>query len=213
MRDRYMSVEHLMCIESRHVRIRYASVGRSRLAVIAPHAGRIEPVTGELAEAIAGGDHRTYRFDGRDRADNARLHITSTRFEESRLDTVLRGAYAIVTIHGCRGLERPVTHIGGRNRSLRARLQASLHEAGFAVEPALPPLAGRHPGNLTNRAEAGGVQLEISRAERNLMRQMHHDGTGQIRPGCDCPFCRYVDAVRIAARNYLSEAEKSQGRR
>ncbi len=198
-----------MRIESRHIRIRYATVGRSRLAVIAPHAGRIEPVTGELAEAIAGEEHRKYRFDGRDRCDNARLHITSTRFVEYRLAGVLSGAYAVVTIHGCRGLERQVTYLGGRNHALRARLHMELGEAGFDIERAHPPMAGRHPDNLTNRAEAGGVQLEISRAQRNALKHHHHDGSGQARSGCDCPFCRYVAAVRSAVRGYLGEMDPS----
>ncbi len=202
-----------MRIESRYVRIRYAIFGRSRLAVIAPHAGRIEPVTGELAEAIAGDEHRKYRFDGHDRSDNGRLHITSTRFAEDRLERVLRGAHAVVSIHGCRGLEQTVTYLGGRNRSLGSRLQHELRAAGFDVESAHPPLAGRHPDNLTNRAEAGGVQLEISRAQRNALKRSHHDGTAKTLTGCGCPYCRYVGAIRSAAGGYLDDLDSVYLRR
>lgn len=191
-----------MKVESRHVRIRWQAHARTALAVVAPHAGRIEPVTGELAVAIAGSDHRLYCFSGRAHANNSRLHVTSTSFNERNLAEVLRGAWAVVSIHGSRGPAEPVTLVGGRNKDLGKRVSQSLIEVGFHVAQARAPLAGRHPGNITNRAVAGGVQLEISRVQRNTLQRERSLNHNPAQGVCTCDFCRFVDAVRTGMDRY-----------
>jgi phage replication-related protein YjqB (UPF0714/DUF867 family) len=196
-----------MRVEAPHITIRAAVSQRSDIAVIAPHAGRIEPLTGELAEAIAGGEHRFYCFSGRAGQNNTRLHVTSTRFSEPLLTRVLLGASVALSVHGCRQPQAPVTQLGGNNVRLRNRLERSLRLAGFAVERAEPPLAGRHPHNLVNRTLQGGVQLELSRSQRQeLGRAYRHDGTHE--DGCACSFCCYVAAIRDVLAAYGCSARE-----
>ncbi len=200
--DVYASVNSLMAVEAPYVKIDWRTSEHSRLAVIAPHAGRIEPATGELAFAIAGSEHRFYRFAGKARSNNNRLHVTSTRFSEQILEKVLRDVEAIVAVHGCRRPNAPVTLIGGKNFALRRNVAKSLADCGFHVGRAKAPLEGRHPRNVTNRALAGGVQLEISRVQRDdlvLARSNESDGHHK---GCVCAFCRYVGAIRLALDRY-----------
>ncbi len=206
MRDVYSSVSHLMRIESRHVRIHWQANLRSQLAIVAPHAGRIEPVTGELAVAIAGDDHRLYCFSGRDRNNNGRLHVTSTRFADPFLAEVLRGALAVVSVHGSRGPSVAITQIGGTNQLLSFGIHRSLANAGFSVTRARPPMAGRHPDNVTNRAPQGGVQLEISRVLRDQLQFDRHAAAGEHGNECSCRFCDYVGALRDALARYESQA-------
>jgi len=196
LHDTYRNIANLMLVESRHVTIRYEMARRSAVAIIAPHAGSIEPFTGELAEAIAGDEHRLYCFSGSTRENSHRLHVTSTHFSEPVLTRVLLGATLALTVHGCRYPLEPVTHLGGTNHQLRNRLERSLAQAGFAVDRALAPMAGRHPHNVVNRTIQGGVQLEITRYQR---RALNEDRKLEQSHGdtCSCLFCRYVAAVRV----------------
>jgi phage replication-related protein YjqB (UPF0714/DUF867 family) len=210
LRDTYHDIAKLMLVESRHVTIRCEIAQRSAVAIIAPHAGSIEPFTGELAEAIAGEEHRLYCFSGSVHEDSHRLHVTSTRFSEPVLTRVLLGASVAVTVHGCRYPLEPVTHLGGTNHRLRNRLERSLSQAGFEVDRALPPMAGRHPHNMANRTVQGGVQLEITRYQRRaLMNQRRsiarHDA------GCQCLFCRYVAAIRGVLNPYVDASPEQTG--
>jgi phage replication-related protein YjqB (UPF0714/DUF867 family) len=136
--------------------------GRSTVAIVAPHAGRIEPWTGEIAEAIAGHDHRFYCFSGRAPSGNRRLHVSSIRFEEAALAPLLSGAVTVVSVHGAADRGRSLTFLGGRNQMLARLIRRRLDAAGFAVESAPARIAGRHPDNLVNRVPGGGVQLELS---------------------------------------------------
>ena len=202
VRDVYASVSSLMKVEAPYVKIHWRASDRSRLAVIAPHAGRIEPATGELARAIAGDNHRVYCFSGRAGTDNFRLHVTSTRFAEPYLDKVLRDVVAIVAVHGCRHPRESITLVGGTNEVLRRNLATALTGSGFNADRAVAPMAGLHPRNVTNRALAGGVQLEISRNQRDELLRERSGASGDHDFGCTCGFCRYVRAIRSALQVY-----------
>lgn len=202
MRDSYRNVSSLMAVEYPHVNIQWRVSNRSDVAIVAPHAGRIEPVTGELAIAIAGREHRLYCFSGRDQANNRRLHVTSTRFTEPYLTAVLLDAFTVVSVHGCRLPDRPITQVGGANANLRERLLKSLTDSGFEVRRALAPLSGKHPRNVTNRAPAGGAQLEISWAQRKELHRERSRCTGKHDVRCSCAFCRYVNAIRTGIDHY-----------
>jgi phage replication-related protein YjqB (UPF0714/DUF867 family) len=52
------------------------------VAIIAPHGGKIEPGTSEIAAAIAGDDYSLYRFQGLRDRPREELHITSAKFDE-----------------------------------------------------------------------------------------------------------------------------------
>jgi phage replication-related protein YjqB (UPF0714/DUF867 family) len=56
----------------------------SAVAVIAPHGGKIESGTSEIATAVAGDDFNLYCFQGLKPRHNTSLHITSGRFDEPR---------------------------------------------------------------------------------------------------------------------------------
>lgn len=200
MLDTYPSVADLLARERQHVQIETLLQDRSRIAVLAPHAGQIEPMTGELARAIAGKNHRYYGFQGLAPQDNVRLHIASTRFDEPTLRSVLDGARTAIAIHGAAGDEDALTLIGGVNRTLTAAITRALEAAGFAVMTAPPGLAGSDPRNLVNRVPEGGVQLEITRRQREDLRRGF---LRRIRFDC------YVAAIREA----LAEDELRPGPR
>lgn len=189
MPDTYRSVQDLLTHESRHVTIFDRFKGRSEIAVLAPHAGAIEPLTGELAKAIAGREHRLYCFVGNAPGGNARLHVTSTRFDEPTLRTVLAGARVAISIHGASGDDEAVTLIGGANTALARRVGNALEDAGFSIIEASGHLAGADPRNVVNRVPEGGVQLELTRRLRKEMQR------GFIKKPI---FERYVAAVRSA---------------
>jgi phage replication-related protein YjqB (UPF0714/DUF867 family) len=144
--------------------------GNSRIAVIAPHGGGIEPGTVDIADLLAGAKHAFYAFKGIKKKGNAVLHISSTRFDEPEGITIAEKAEIIVSIHGCIGKDDTV-FIGGRNRDIKARICSALKNAGFNTEiSAKEGLHGRHPENICNRCRSGeGVQLEISRGLREKM--------------------------------------------
>ena len=187
--DMYNSVEDLLATERRNVVIENRIAGRSRIAVLAPHAGAIEPLTGELARAIAGKVHRFYEFQGKAAVNNFRLHVASTRFDEPLLQSVLRGARTAIAIHGAAGDEDAVTLIGGVNRRLVEVVRACLEQAGFAVMDAPVQLAAVDPRNLVNRVPEGGVQLELT---RRLREDLRCGWRKNIR------FESYVQAIRAA---------------
>ena len=200
MVDAYNSVAELLDRERHHIEIDNRVDGRSRIAVLAPHAGEIEPFTGEIARAVAGKDHRFYRFVGKAPEGNSRLHVTSTRFDEPMLRSVLQGARTAISIHGAAGDEDAVTLIGGVNRTLAAEIRKYLELAGFAVMDAPAYLSGTDPRNVVNRVPEGGVQLELTARLRQDLRK------GFLRKvRFDC----YVQAIRAA----LAENELRPGPR
>jgi phage replication-related protein YjqB (UPF0714/DUF867 family) len=135
---------------------------------IAVHGGGIEAGTAEAADAVAqlnGQDY--YAFVGLRDSGNGALHITSTHFDEPQCVELQRSARATVSYHGCAG-ERPMIHLGGRDRNLKQRVGDALVDAGFAVDwNTTEDLDGSDRRNICNRNASGaGVQLELSTALR-----------------------------------------------
>jgi len=203
MPDRYRSVADVLRHEAENVEIVARAIARSNVAILGLHAGDIEPLTGELAAAIAGRDHRLYLFAGTATSDNGRLHITSTRFDEPGLRRVLAGARTAVSIHGESGDRERFTLIGGLNGSLGRRIAAALDAQGFEVLDAGARLGGRSRRNAVNRVPNGGVQLELSRGLRNAMLDGDLNGRkNRADPQKWTPeFDRYVDAIRRVLEN------------
>ena len=73
--------------------------GNSRIAIIAPHGGGIEPGTVDIADAVASNEHTFYAFKGIKKEGNSSLHITSNRFDEPRGMGVAKGTDVVVSIH------------------------------------------------------------------------------------------------------------------
>lgn len=140
----------------------------STFAVIAPHGGRIEPHTSEIASEIAGSDFNLYCFEGIRRQGNyAALHLTSHRFDEPRcLELIARCDY-VIAIHGCQSVGQRVL-LGGRDRRLKDIVARAIAECGIDVLPDGHAFPAMEPNNICNRGRrAMGVQIEITSSLRN----------------------------------------------
>ena len=140
----------------------------SPVTIVAPHGGKIENQTSEIARVIAAERFNLYCFEGTRLSDNyKRLHITSSSFNEPKcLNLVSRSTY-VVTIHGCGGSSQ-VVYSGGLNIVWRAQIDRLLRESGFQVHPTGHKFPGLNPRNICNRGRLNrGVQLELSTAFRN----------------------------------------------
>ena len=140
------------------------------LALIAPHAGRIEPGTSELCRAIAGGDRSYYLFEGCKLTSNTQLHITSTRFDEPQALSIAKSARLVVTIHGQAGADEFV-NVGGMEAAIGRVIIERLRAEGYkASRHSKAALQGLDPANICNQGYSGrGIQLEISRGLRDRL--------------------------------------------
>jgi phage replication-related protein YjqB (UPF0714/DUF867 family) len=171
-RDRYGSFDELRRAEREGVDFRIRVTKRhSPVAIIAPHGGKIEPGTSEIAEAIAGNDFSLYCFEGLVKRPHRDLHITSANFREPQCVELVAACDQIVAVHGRDGKERQSVEVGGLDTALRDAICKSLQDAGFAAEVVTSGgLAALSPANLCNRgARRGGVQLEITRRLRDAL--------------------------------------------
>jgi phage replication-related protein YjqB (UPF0714/DUF867 family) len=199
--DKYRSFAELSAAENAGAYRIVALQRGSLVAVVAPHAGGIEPGTSEIARAIAGTELSLYLFEGRKVQGNSDLHITSTNFDEPQGLQLASGAQVVLAVHGEVSETRPVVYLGGRDQALGQTLGRHLEAGGFQVEAHNnPELQGVHPENICNRGQsAAGVQLEVSRALRlelfpSLLakgraapRQRFHEFVRAVRQGLSLP--------------------------
>ncbi|MGE0386254.1 MAG: poly-gamma-glutamate hydrolase family protein [Gammaproteobacteria bacterium] len=169
--DRYRNYAELSHHEAEGTDFRvHVRHGRSVYAIVAPHGGLIERGTQWLADAIAATDHTFYAFEGRKPRGNARLHITSNRFDEPRALAAVARVHTVVTVHGARDSEEAI-YAGGRDLELRGALLEALRCSGFhaAADPS-PTRQGLGPTNICNRGLSGrGVQFELPVGMRKRM--------------------------------------------
>lgn len=178
----------------KNFRIRTSVRKDSRVAVIAPHGGAIEPGTSEIAIAIASNDCSFAAFEGRKAKNNRLLHITSTNFDEPLCIQVVSAAQKVVAIHGENSAEDAV-FLGGRDKQLGIQIRAALEEYGFkvAIHPSVA-LQGLDPANVCNRGlEKAGVQLELS---QGLRRRFFCEWNAKGRESPTEELTRFVAAVR-----------------
>ena len=142
----------------------------SSVALIAPHAGKIEPGTSQICKSVAGDNLTYYLFEGCKPSNNRDLHITSSRFDEPLAIKTAESAKFVVTFHGQSGNDLFV-NVGGLADSLRDSISAELTAAGFvATSQTNQMLQGRDSANICNRgSEKKGLQLEVSRGLRDLL--------------------------------------------
>jgi phage replication-related protein YjqB (UPF0714/DUF867 family) len=141
---------------------------RSRVAVLAPHGGRIEGRTSEIARLIAGDEHGLYLFEGlRKTGDNfERLHLASQWFDEPRALDLVSVCDTVIAVHGY-AAPGPDVLLGGLNELLKVEIAQALTEIGFSCLIEGHRFPGRHPRNICNRGRSGeGVQLELSEGLR-----------------------------------------------
>jgi len=168
MADTYVNFADLAAHEAEGADFRVVvKEGRSGIVIVAPHGGKIETHTSAIAAAIASEDHALYLFEGCADRDNRRLHVTSENFDEPRGRDIVERSRLAVGVHGASGAEDFVI-VGGRNARAKALLLAALEKFG-ATGAGPAHLLGNSPGNICNRAEDSGVQLEISLGLRNKL--------------------------------------------
>jgi phage replication-related protein YjqB (UPF0714/DUF867 family) len=167
--DKYSSYAELAQSEKegtdyeRIVRLRAGAL----VAIIAPHAGGIEPGTCTIARQIAGADFSLYCFCGSKARGNHELHITSHCFDEPECMKLLAGHTWIVAIHGCDEAGERV-FLGGKDTALIADLSTRLREVGIVAETSGHRYPGTDPRNICNRGRLqAGVQIELSLSFRN----------------------------------------------
>jgi len=166
--DRYSSFDELQNHETldKDYTLSFRDSG-SRITIIAPHGGKIEPRTSDLARRIAGENYNFYCFEGIKEKDNACLHITSHRFDEPGALKLVSKSKVVVAVHACTGTAGLV-HIGGLDKKLGGRIAKKLHERGIGVSKDHPRFQGSNPDNICNRGATGiGVQLEVTRDLRD----------------------------------------------
>ena len=141
----------------------------SDISIIAPHGGFIEHGTDQIALYIASDDFSFYCFNGLCDPSH-HLHISSTLFDEPKLNNLLAQTATVITIHGCKGAE-PYVYFGGRHQSLIEILIDELIKAGYpATMDPNPQRKGLHENNICNRGlSQQGVQIELTQGFRKQL--------------------------------------------
>ncbi len=171
--DRYANFDELSLkeVEGLDYRIHFRQ-GHSGTAIVAPHGGKIERGTLQIAAAIAGDNHSYYGFEGIKPIlrNNRVLHITSNNFDEPRAISLVSKAERVVTIHGAKGMQSAV-YAGGLDMRLRTAVLDSLDKLGFATEnDPSPSRQGKGATNICNRGlTRQGLQLELTFGLRKSM--------------------------------------------
>jgi phage replication-related protein YjqB (UPF0714/DUF867 family) len=135
----------------------------SRVAVIAPHGGRIERGTSEIARAIAGDEFNLYLFEGiRPSKNYTALHLTSRLFDEPECLALIAQCPLVLALHGCGGADERML-LGGLDVTLMNQLAAALSHANVTVQTNGHRFPATDPSNICNRGLARrGVQLELT---------------------------------------------------
>lgn len=168
-KDKYGSFQELARNEREGKDFRILMEDRdSGTTVLAPHGGKIESGTSEIAKAIAGRDFNLYCFEGMKRNRNhTALHIASHRFNEPKCLLLLSHSSTVLVIHGCEG-DREEVFVGGRNKTLRRIFAQKLQESGLIALENRHSFPGEEEHNICNRGVTGeGIQFELTAALRN----------------------------------------------
>ena len=176
----------------------------SYVAIVALHGGGIEPLTSELADAIAGREHSLYTFRGLRENGNDALRISPLRASEMRLDNLIGHSKTVLSIAGAADVGMTV-QVGGSNETLRNLLLHTLKEAGFDARPSDTPGVDHARAYFFNGAEQGGVQLELSAALRASMLDAPLNGFRWEDPACwNDRLHHFVRVVREALALYVA---------
>jgi phage replication-related protein YjqB (UPF0714/DUF867 family) len=184
----------------RDFRVAFGDSKIEHCLLIAPHGGGIEPGSSEILRAVVEtGGWAWYEFAGFLRKSNKdALHISSTRFDEPTLKSMLPQAGFVVAFHGANESTQSVVYVGGKwklgRQTIIGSINAAFGEHGIraidATESAeAAHLQGLDDANITNLGRrAEGVQLEFSRGARNLLfppdasREARGRRSAQLRP-------------------------------
>ena len=200
-KDRFASLPALMSelSENKDFVIRSHRRRRSKVTIISPHGGYIEPGTSAIAEAVAGRTFNFFDFQGLQVEKPWELHVTSTKFRHPTLDELLSRSVHAVSIHGMGKVDSWNIWLGGLNTSLKTRIAESLTKAGFSVLTEFPKYKGADPRNVVNLAKNKGVQLELpcDLIDAMFVKGETFSGPG-TKPKTTQLFKRFVKALRTA---------------
>ncbi|MBT9372614.1 poly-gamma-glutamate hydrolase family protein [Rhizobium sp. CSW-27] len=162
--------------------------------IMAPHGGKIEIRTAEIACATAAHEYSCYLFQAKLPANNrVEMHIASEVYDVPEALNAVKTADLVIALHGRRdGDDAKRTWMGGLDRDLSKHIGDMLQERGFPVLFAPPKFKGIHPNNICNRGtKKAGVQLEIPLSLREEFRRSpEREGT-------------FVACLREAIASYL----------
>jgi phage replication-related protein YjqB (UPF0714/DUF867 family) len=157
-------------VEGKDYQIRFY-LRDERVLIMAPHGGKIERMTSEIAEAIAGDNYSFYSLEGLKEDGNSLLHIESHLCDEPLALRAVEKADIVVSVHGQLDHREEFIMVGGLNVDLRSEIKRQLEAVGFQTRPPTEGLQGIDPDNICNRGRwKGGAQLEISRKVRDSLR-------------------------------------------
>ncbi len=168
--DRYSSFEELYKGEKEGIDYRKQVVKRaSDCLIMAPHGGKIEPGTSELAKAVASEDHSLYLFEGIRKRPHGDLHVTSHKYDDDEAIEIVGEHSIVVAFHGRGDRNDPATiHVGGLDTTCRDAIINELSSKSFEAAVGCGELAGKHKNNICNRGSRSiGVQLEIPKTLRD----------------------------------------------
>ena len=194
MADHYRSFQELAVGERESIDYQVRVHRRqSRIAVLAPHGGKIEPGTSELAEYIAREDFSFYAFEGMRSGHNSRLGIPSDCFDEPECASLLEHCELAIAIHGVPGQDHDV-RIGGGNALLREKLTTMLQAAGFQV---VEDDTSSNTADLCNRP-GPGLRIEVSKKLRDRFVSYPRD------------MDRFVSCIRAVLLQITLEQERTK---
>jgi phage replication-related protein YjqB (UPF0714/DUF867 family) len=175
MTDKYQCYDALAAEKTEGIdfSVTVEAAGRNRnIAICAPHGGKIERHTSEIARDIAGDDFCLYLFEGLMGKNNfAELHITSSNFDERRAIKLVTECSTVIAIHGRedRG-DLETIFIGGLHDGLIDLIKTHLEKAEFKTKSEDHDFPGKCKRNICNRGTCGqGVQLEIPVTLRTVL--------------------------------------------
>ena len=164
MADRFANYEELCKIyqKPRDFDIRIKDT-RSCAAIIAPHGGKIEPATSEIAEEVASDTYKLYCFNGHVSKNNRSLHITSHNFDEPECLKLITECEIVLAIHGRRdGKGQKDVYLGGLDVPLVRSIANNLDAAQFSSKCDGHKFPAIHVRNICNRGRTRrGAQLEL----------------------------------------------------
>lgn len=141
----------------------------SPISILAPHGGKTEPGTFELAKKIAGQDLNLYGLE----ATPHSIHLTAAKFDEPRALALTAKSKDCLALHQflARSAQSPEVCVGGGNTDLARKTNDLLIRQGFTTEFPCVILPGTSKKNIVNRCANQGVQLEFRADSMNAWTQ------------------------------------------
>lgn len=204
--DRFKSFQGLAAVYDRgndfDITTRVGST-HPNVLIMAPHGGKIEARTGEIAEATAGQEYSCYLFAAKLSANNkVEMHIASENYDVPEALTAVKTAELVIALHGRNDDGDPEKiWMGGLDTRLSEHIGDVLQRSEFPVLFGPPKFKGIHPENICNQGiNKAGVQLEIPLSLRDNFRRA---------PAREAAF---VSSLRTAIASYLQKLDQERAR-